>query len=525
MGERLRARREVWEVPCLAAIAVLALWGSWRCYDPGWVGDDLAYFRYGAELLHNGTLRWAWSPVFTLLNSLASLIPGFALHPIDLIGLTLAVGSTLALWWMLRAALPPDAALVAAMWWAFLWPTPLTMHLFLFTMSVWTVSCGFFLRGRWFWALIFAGLGMVDRIETALWLFALGLIVLFYGRTLGARWHWRLVYPLLPVVFVAAVSGLPARESRAWLAFSQHYGESLRQRLGGPIERDGVVLDPWSNWQLVMEWKFPGAEGPLQAVWGNPSEAVAHFTHNLAALPRSFARLFFAPFPDPAWLYIGLLLGLLATLLLGVWRNRRDLRSYMQCLTPAGWALVVSGLAMISVAVFVHPRREFLVIWSAPVFLLLTAVLAWREQARAPARVVVWIALLVAAAGWAMNGVCPPGTGPPPLRAALSLLGRELPRADHLRLVAVDAGYHVDALNRQGVYPAELWERSEDLTGPTLSRLDQLLSRPGDSYVLITERRLPDPDFARQVADAMVERGWRVLGVTADSTLYGASRD
>ena len=486
----LRAR------PSLEALALVAYVALLVAGVVSWLelsfGDDAAYWGAGQRLAHGDASEWRieWSPLYvSAYAALAKLpLPG---HRMDWMHALCVLGSTLALWWALRARCAPHVALLLAGFWALLeLPLRATGRVYVFDMALWSLAGGCFLRRRYLPALALMSLAAIDRRETGLWLLALALVV--------CRWR-RALPPWQRAAFVAAAAGvlvlppLLGGGGRFWFAFSQHYAL-------GAVERGLTDTNPWLDHEALRRAAFPTADSFIAAARENPGEVAAHVLHNLQALPDATADAFFKPLrPQP--IARAVLMALLAGgLALAVWRRRRGL-GFRDLADRHTLVFCAAAAAPLAVVLVLYPRPALLTPLACTPFVLIGTLLNVdgrtdrpRATALAAAAMLVFAALVPA-----------PPRDPARLqrRRAVALLA-ERSAGRHGALLAVEALRWTQVANRVDLEPLEL-------SGDIDTRLGQ---RP--ALVLLDARDAGTRALLAAVAGA----GYRRLGEDGPFTLW-----
>ena len=73
--------------------------------------------------------------------------------------------------------------------------------------------------------------------------------------------------------------------ARAMAAFGQHYGLRV-------VERRHLDIDPWLNWERIVQADFPGAKSLSDALWANPRAALRFFVENaFGLLPHAWRQI------------------------------------------------------------------------------------------------------------------------------------------------------------------------------------------------------------------------------------------
>lgn len=359
------------EVLALVAYVALLVGGV-----AGWldlpITDDAGYWGAGQRLARGDTSEWRldWSPLYVAAYAALERLP-LAGHRMDWMHALCVLGSTLALWWALRARCAAPVALLLAGFWALLeLPLHDTGRVYVFDMMLWSLAGGCFVRRRHLPALALMALAAIDRRETGMWLLALALIVVRW-RNLLPRWQrWTFLAAALSVL---ALPPLLASGDRLWFAFSQHYAL-------GAVKRGRADGDPWIRHEVIRRHAFPTAESIVAAARENPSELAAHVLHNLRVLPGAVADAFFKPLRPQRIARSVLLALLIGGLAISLLRRARgagfgDLDDRLTI------AFCSAAAAPLLVILLLYPRSGLLTPLASAPFLLIGTLLSVRREA------------------------------------------------------------------------------------------------------------------------------------------------
>ncbi|MBN1672370.1 MAG: hypothetical protein JXR37_15120 [Kiritimatiellae bacterium] len=103
---------------------------------------------------------------------------------------------------------------------------------------------------------------------------------------------------------------------RTWFAFKQHY--AFRQ-----VESGRRGLEPWLDYQVVIDEDFPGCNSPMEALRTNPRAFRDHVARNLIQLPRVTCGLLLGVNRRGCWIVCALFLLLCLINAVRVVRGRR----------------------------------------------------------------------------------------------------------------------------------------------------------------------------------------------------------
>lgn len=112
------------------------------------------------------------------------------------------------------------------------------------------------------------------------------LIIVFTYYLLSKRVKTQSLFFYLGFIIVMATLltiwlGFPYSGERSFGAFQQHFAFVDQFRFGGNF-------DPWSEHEIVMSKKFPGAKSVTEAIFIKPSAVLSHIGFNLSRYPELF---------------------------------------------------------------------------------------------------------------------------------------------------------------------------------------------------------------------------------------------
>jgi len=347
------------------------------------VDEARVLYQWPAILVgHWSEVNLAISPVVsTVYALLRAIIP--SVQPLsDVVFVGCAIGSPLAVWWMLRAVAPFPAPWIAACVWATAEPVlhfeqlavrPTT---YLFSNVIYITALGFAFRGRRVWALSLGLIACANRAEFTPWLLLTVLMTAWLSwrrRRLSPAWIAAVV---LTAGFFVFQQVHPSCRGRFWYSFQQHYGLGAAERLGWEDTSRGFHEGP-----AVTDANFPGVGSVVEAAKVNPREFLAHLLHNIALVPGAMSSVLLGityPVSPTRWAFL-LAVGLLACV--GLWRGRRWLGVRLRRLPVEGRVASAISLYVMVVLLVVRPKESylfpFLTLWLPLITLLAWA--GWRS--------------------------------------------------------------------------------------------------------------------------------------------------
>jgi len=393
-GRTMRPRKLILlEVALVVGLLLITAMHSYVNEDI-WFWDDAGYMARGIQPQLFGAPGWVDSPLYSAIY--ASLSHVYT-NPIDLYLFVRAFTAAFfvgTLWFGARLVAGPVfawvvAAIASMLPITYIWPgvaTPSTGLLVVAVAVTW----------RWRTALAFSiSTGLVwlaagSRPEFT-WIAALASVtalgwwVVVINRTAQAsRRVVKTVVVLastlgLPLLLALNYTGMFARSSREWTAFSQHF--ALRNTPPG--------VDSWQSAGDIAARFFPGASSALDALRVNSSAFLEHVGKNAIQFPVSLAGHSLAMEPGS---FLAPTTGKLAAILLAlslvlaVWANRHRLiaRSRVGLHSATHFPALMSTLLTIgivlgsSAAIFViYPRPHYLLL---PIALALVASACFLSQ-------------------------------------------------------------------------------------------------------------------------------------------------
>jgi uncharacterized membrane protein len=99
-------------------------------------------------------------------------------------------------------------------------------------------------------------------------------------RTKKGRFETVVITMLLTLLAFASLLPVQDNLNRSWFAFSQHF--SLRY-----VENTKSDLNPWLDYQQIMEEQFGNSSSIKEALFTNPKAALSHFYQNLTNIHRN----------------------------------------------------------------------------------------------------------------------------------------------------------------------------------------------------------------------------------------------
>lgn len=359
------------EVAALVAVQLLLIRNFRQALDFD-ICDEVGYYYAGRSLLTDDPgLTWAWSPLYSLCYTLVAPVPLGSVSPLDIMYVAVCIGSTLAIWWMMRGFFPPALAFCLAAWWAgapvltaadhLYWDNP--QHATMvnpFSMALLAVSVGFVARRR----LLVAALGLAllfgTRPETGAVALAFGLLLLVFGRLRGEGSWLRSAAVLSCLGAVLLVFALfhPGMRERAWFNFCQNY--SFVSVIRGAAPPDNAFETATEFYEERLRAAFPEAQSIPEAALENPTQFAAHCLYNLTSIPAQLRLVCFESFRHLGWLRT-LFLSLAGALaLLGLLVHRCRIGQILARCPLRVWLVLASTLAILPVLVTVQSRARFL---------------------------------------------------------------------------------------------------------------------------------------------------------------------
>ena len=303
---------------CVMVVQFLLLYPLHTTMDlPIW--DEAIYVGHGARFLHGDTLGAIFiSPVYILLYSPLIKIFGSIQSVFYMQYLVKITVSTLLLLTLVEHLRSRSLALLLTLIWV-----ASGVNIFEGVL-VYHVALGFFLlalfslnkhQGITLLLLCLSSLTRLEYVFPTL-AFAVYLTYMAVSKSKNNRFEFvlqkiRMTLPVfvallittLIVYVILNVDDLNPGTKRTWLAFRQNY--SLHE-----VESGRFQLNPYLDYNYVMQNDFPGAKSLLDAFLVNPKLFLRHVLRNIAMLPTAIL-LFAIP-------YIGLKIwGLLYGVLLG----------------------------------------------------------------------------------------------------------------------------------------------------------------------------------------------------------------
>jgi hypothetical protein len=517
-------------LPWLEAVAIVLLQGfllrgftNQLALHPA---DETRILLQGRAILagHWSGVELAWSPVLSTVYALLLTIAPTLKPQSDVIFVICAIGSPLAVWWMLRALVPSPMALAAACAWATADPVlhysqaMIRNNCYIFNHAIYFTALGFALRRRPAWAFGFALVACLDRAELTPWL----LLTVWILSWLS--WRQRRRLSLTSMAVVVSVTALFALQQvhrsyrdRSWFAFSQHYGIGKLERAG---EADSYQRGMHTGKEITRE-DFSGSTTILGAVAADPAAFLAHLAHNAALVPGPLLHVMAGsswPVSPMRGAFL-LAVGLLACS--GAWRGRRWLGKRWRRIPRTARVASLTSLSILAVALVIRPRQELLLPILALGFPLigLLAHAGWRSLGGAVRGACRPHAGVVFAVGVLLVAPFLPRVYPvianenQPGRETIAAVDRfEIPR--NARLLGFFRWSLVGYSGRDPSLTIELGNFLEQASGPEALR--RLLSGEGIDYVLLPSSTIAwMPRLSVILLPEILGPRWELAGLTS----------
>jgi hypothetical protein len=362
---------------CVVILQFLLLYPLHTTMDlPIW--DEAIYLLQGGWFVHGDTLGpISISPVYSFLYSLLIRIFGTVdsvFYMQYLVKVTVSGLFLLCLIEHLRSRLL--ALLLTLIW--------VVSGVNIFErVLVYHVALGFFLlalfslnkhRGLSLLLLILASLTRLEYLFPTL-AFA-GYLAFSSGSKLGSRWSEfiprkvGITSPVLMGILLAMVisyvllnvDDLNPGTNRTWFAFNQNY--ALHE-----VESGRYKLNPYLDYNLIIQEDFPGAESLANAFQINPQSFVKHLVRNIAMLPQAILSFSIPYIGLRVWgvLYGGLL-GFAITILTyaAVLNRRLIVLGFLRVIGERRDVLYLTVAGMLSLApillVYPRPHHTFIMV-------------------------------------------------------------------------------------------------------------------------------------------------------------------
>jgi hypothetical protein len=161
---------------------------------------------------------------------------------------------------------------------------------------------------------------------------------------------------------VLNVDDLNPGTNRTWFAFNQNY--ALHE-----VESGRYKLNPYLDYNLIIQEDFPGAESLANAFRINPQSFLKHLVRNIAMLPQAILSFSIPYIGLRIWgLLYGLLLGFAITILTyaAVLNRRLIVSSFLRMIGERRDLLYVTVASMLSLApillVYPRPHHTFIMV-------------------------------------------------------------------------------------------------------------------------------------------------------------------
>lgn len=296
--------------PSYALVALLQmkiLWNMWRFRDLT-TGDTSSYFFSANRWYESFADNIVWSPLYTSFYGTVLMLTGGDVYGATIFHrIIIVMAATIGVLALMRRLLPPDLALLIAIWWAVMpinFETLYEVHLFalLPVLAAWLVAAAADIpttRGTALAILLAASVLVRNELLIASALFALICIVrernnLPHGDTAATNRRDLIVGYGVPIVIATGVCAffywrswvkypaiLDVSSSKHTLNMCQVYAFGYAQR------HPEWTLSPWVECYGLMQTLFGQRLPSLwQMLQSNASATFEHFLWNLSLLPN-----------------------------------------------------------------------------------------------------------------------------------------------------------------------------------------------------------------------------------------------
>ena len=488
---------------------------------PAW--DESNQMAWGAEFVAgSGTLKQlSASPLYNLFYALLTTVFGridsiFAMK----YSLTLALSSLLFVMlavYSRRVALP---FLLCVLWSLSQFNLATTLGVYHFGLCLFVVAILVCNTSRAA-ALVLLLLACLVRLEYLFVVVPYGAYGLWAMRRSGAR---RLlggrssIAALMLLVALALYTAWHIERwdlggSRSWHAFGQHY--ALAEREAGRTE-----VNPWLDYDAVLERDFPGSRTTLDALSSNPGAFGWHIVRNVALLPTALLELLTPyrladhwPRYTAAWILI-----LAAPLIALATRPREFLEQFRSGLSRLGDVALLGVLSPLAVlpCLVVRPKASYML----PLlpFLVLFVIVATRAALQSIGnvrreRVVGWVAgsvgvVLVCISSLSHRPYDEPDRPRPLLRRVTAL--ESLWPEGRVKLMGIGASTYANYLGYDRCLAVEPFTSvGGAIDAPRETRLDRLIEIHRPDAVLINPWLIESRGFDRSSLQVLTPDRWQ----------------
>lgn len=265
---------------------------------------------------------------------------------------------------------------------------------------------------------------------------SLGLFIAWWSWTLYSQKDIPLASRMLragilggSVLIIFQVFGDPLANGRSIVAFGQHYAVNK-------VKAEDLSIDPWTNWELILEHDFGAVDGLCAALAAAPDKMAWHVMQNIKATPNALTRSLMPAGMRPSifaqLLVVTFIVALCATAFVRREQWKVRLRETMIA------AIILALPALVSMLV-IHPREHYVLF---PLCLMLLPLLAGvfsGDDRIAPSRP-AFLVLVISACAVPLLGRNM--VRERPVLATIEEL-RALPVSPDLKILDADGGYGV----------------------------------------------------------------------------------
>lgn len=505
------------------------------------VADEVFYLDVGRNWMAHG--HWpglGYGPLYCAVVACLHAVLPSSMLPADVLYAGLAIGSSVCLWWALRALVPSPLALLAAAWWtclgAILQPQSAAgvalPNVYAFgALMMLAVLAALARRKHWF-ALAMLALLPLARPEAALWIIAIAALQFLLSKRQGSKQRSFLLVAI--AVVCAGILMAPSVQERSWVAFSQHYARfatllELKEAYGitstSQVD-DATALQAWITMQnafahpeQVVARDFLGAESIMSAASANPDAFLRFVGFNFKDVFEIGAQALLPTCTHRTTTYW--LAGLLIVLASVGWFRYLRGRSTWRAPPRTVWVACLATLTCAASTVWVGARQELLLPLALPMLVCLTGGLAALAPGRSKlAPVVRWgLPVSLFALALLVPGPFAAASSSTPLhRQGLRLLRHSPPPARSLVLCDNAKGFRIYSALR-GVRWAQ--PGGAQVLGKDVNKL---LTKSDIDHVLVNAllvQNLPGIDAALR---ARKGASWHIVAAFEQTVLWRKSK-
>jgi hypothetical protein len=244
------------------------------------------------------------------------------------------------------------------------------------------------------------------------------------------------------------------------MAFGQHYAYRW-------VSDHGSSLNPWNNYELIVDNVFPGATTPFQALLSNPTAWLQFTVQNVLGIADAMRHLLLVQEN------ILIAVGLFGLISVAAWSMHRRMRgtgllSRLKAILLIEWGLY--AISPLCAMVLVYPKEHYTVILLATLMIGCVAIGRWHSWSKVSDSTIALVGALVTAVLASPLPVVDHST----LKSVMALRNLNLPLRSMLE---VDGGWCTYLKSPcTPVYP---------IHGPSTTPMSQMIQQKGvDSFIV-----------------------------------------